>query len=204
MKNIKAVVFDCDGVMFDSQLANLAYYNSIITQFGLEPVTDEQPENITLCHTAASPQVFNGLLGPLLGAAAMSYSRQVDYSEFIPQLQIEAGLVDLLTSLAPTFALAVATNRGSSMGKILEHFSLADFFPTVITYLDVERPKPSPDMLLAVAQRLQLKPQQLVFIGDSDLDRQAACEADCSFVSYKWDGGVRIDHHGELLELLVR
>lgn len=203
MNNIKAIVFDCDGVMFDSQLANLAFYNVVLSHFGAEPVSHEQPENVALCHTAASPQVFKGLLGHELGAAAMAYSSQVDYAAFIPQLKIEAGLVELLVELQQTFDLAVATNRGKSMSKILEYFSLAEFFPTVLTYLDVERPKPSPDMLLAVAQRLQLSPQQLVFIGDSELDRQAAREAGCCFVSYKWDGGIRINHHSELLGLLL-
>lgn len=203
MKNIKAVVFDCDGVMFDSQLANLAFYNSILSHFGVGPVTHDQPDDVALCHTAASPQVFNGLLGPELGAAALAYSKQVDYCDFIPQLNIESGFVELLIELAQTFDLAVATNRGSSMGNILKYFSLTDFFPTVLTYLDVERPKPSPDMLLAVAQRLQLTPQQLVFVGDSELDRQAARDAGCSFVAYKWDGGLRINHHSELLGVLL-
>ncbi len=203
MKNIKAVVFDCDGVMFDSQSANLAFYNSILSHFGVAPVTQDQPENVALCHTAASPQVFRGLLGPELGAAAMDYSRQVDYCDFIPQLQIEAGLVELLDVLAQRFSLAVATNRGNSMGDILDYFSLGGVFATVLTYVDVEKPKPAPDMLLTVAQRLHLLPHQLVFVGDSELDRQAAQDAGCCFVSYKWDGGLRIDHHGELLELLL-
>jgi len=201
MKNIRAVVFDCDGVMFDSQQANLAFYNSILQHFGVAEVTDAEPEKVVLCHTAASPQVFHSLLGEKLGRDAITYSRQVNYADFIPQLRIESGLAELLEELSQSVRLAVATNRGSSMVQILDHFSLADFFDAVLTYLDVERPKPAPDMLLAVARRFNLNPQQILFVGDSELDRLAALEAGCPFISYKWDGGIRIDHHRELGDL---
>ena len=42
MKDIKVVAFDCDGVMFDSQNANRAYYDHLLDRFGLPPMTPEQ------------------------------------------------------------------------------------------------------------------------------------------------------------------
>lgn len=202
MNNIKAVVFDCDGVMFDSQQANLAFYNRILAHFGEPAVTASQPERVHLCHTASSPQVFEGLLGSALVEAALDYSQQLSYEQFIPQLQVEPGLFEALLQLSAHFPLAIATNRGSSMMKILDFFDIDGFFHHVLTYLDVARPKPCPDMLYAVAQRLHLVPDQMMFIGDSELDKRAAKSAGCHFVSYKWDGGVRIDHHSQLMQLL--
>lgn len=200
--NIKAIVFDCDGVMFDSQQANLAFYNQIFRHFGVADVTPDQHERVKVCHTASSPQVFEILLGPDRVDEAVSYSTSVDYSQYIPQLQAEPGLLTVLERLAVSYPLAIATNRGSSMVKILEHFNLSHYFTHVVTHLDVERPKPNPDILFEAAKRLGQTPDDLLFIGDSEFDKQAAHGSGCLFVSYKWDGGVRIDHHTDLLKLL--
>jgi beta-phosphoglucomutase-like phosphatase (HAD superfamily) len=42
MKDIKVVIFDCDGVMFDTVKANTAYYNSVLRHFGKPDMTPEQ------------------------------------------------------------------------------------------------------------------------------------------------------------------
>ncbi|MEA3465407.1 MAG: HAD-IA family hydrolase [Thermodesulfobacteriota bacterium] len=202
MNNIKAVVFDCDGVMFDSQQANIAFYNRVLDYFGEPAVTPSQSERVHLCHTASSPQVFAGLLGSARVEAALDFSQQLGYEQFIPQLQAEPGLFDALAQLSAHFSLAVATNRGSSMAKILDFFDMDGSFHHVLTYLDVARAKPCPDMLYAVAERLHLAPDQMMFVGDSEFDRRAAKSAGCHFVSYKWDGGLRIDHHSQLAQLL--
>lgn len=202
MAEIEALIFDCDGVMFDSRHANLAFYNRILEFFDEPPVTEAQQERAHLCHTASSPQVFAGLLGEERAEQALLYSQQLDYDAFIPQLQPEPGLMHVLAALNERIPLAVATNRGSSMRKILEYFELEKYFRHVVTYLDVPRPKPYPDMLHHVAALFQFQPQSLLFVGDSEFDQRAAAAAGCSFVAYKWEGGQRIDHHCQLLELL--
>lgn len=201
---VKAIVFDCDGVMFDSQQANLAFYNQIFNYFDVPAVTPSQHDRVKICHTASSPQVFAALLGPHLVDEAISYASSVDYSQFIPQLQVEPGLLQILKQLVVNYPLAIATNRGSSMVDILKYFNLSDYFDHVVTHLDVQRPKPNPDMIIEAARRLMLMPSELLFVGDSEYDKQAADDSGCLFVSYKWNGGVRIDHHEELLDLLNR
>ena len=44
---IKAVIFDCDGVMFDTTAANSAYYNRILKHLDRPPLT---PEQFAYCH----------------------------------------------------------------------------------------------------------------------------------------------------------
>ena len=50
MEQIKVVGFDCDGVMFDTKNANIAYYNRILEHFGKPEMTSEQFE-FTHTHT---------------------------------------------------------------------------------------------------------------------------------------------------------
>jgi phosphoglycolate phosphatase len=201
----RGIIFDCDGVLFESRQANLAYYNKVLAHFDEAPVRAEEQERAHLCHTAASPEVLLRLLGADRHRQALAFAATFDYRDFIPYMVPEPGLVEALERLAGQWPLAIATNRGTSMVEVLEHFSLTHFFRTVVTSRDVARPKPHPDMLLLAAERLGLTTEELLFIGDSELDRLAAAEAGIRFVAYKgWVAGdLRVDAHAELVELLL-
>ncbi len=205
MKRFQAVIFDCDGVLFESRQANLAYYNAILESFGEAPVLPEEQGRAHLCHTAASPEVFRVLLGQERVAEAVNVAAAIDYRQFIPFMQPEPGMVEALEALSAKVPLAVATNRGTSMPEILRHFSLSHYFSTVVTCKDVERPKPFPDMLTMASRRLRISEQDILFIGDSELDRDAARAAGVSFASYKGDLGADIElcHHGETVNLVL-
>lgn len=205
MSCFKGVIYDCDGVLFESQRANLAYYNLVQQHFGEPPVLPEHTERAHLCHTAASPKVFESLLGAERVDAAMAFAATVDYRQFIPFMDPEPGMVDTLAILSQKLPLAVATNRGFSMPEILSHFDLTDYFNVVVTSRDVPRPKPHPDMLVLAAQRLGHAPEELLFVGDSELDRDAAAAAGVRFASYKANLGAQIElrEHGELVGLVL-
>lgn len=205
MNGIKGVVFDCDGVLFESRSANLAYYNTVLALLGEPPVDASDRVRAHLCHTAASPQVFAQLLGTERAAEALNLAADLDYQQFIPFMQPEPGMAEALAQLAECYPLAVATNRGSSMPGILEHFRLSGFFRAVVTSRDVARPKPAPDMLQEAARRLRHPPHQLLFVGDSELDQAAARSAGMPFAVYRGDlqADLRLEHHAQLVELLV-
>ena len=185
MLNPKGIVFDCDGVLFESKSANLAYYNEVLRAFDVEPVTMEQRERAHICHTTATPQVFAALLGPARAPLAIELAKQLDYKKFIPFMIPEPQLHEVMATLSSRYPLAVATNRGTSMPEILKHFNLDAYFTVVITSRDVPRPKPFPDMLHLAAQRLGFAEDELIFIGDSELDAAAASAAGMPFIAYK-------------------
>jgi HAD superfamily hydrolase (TIGR01509 family) len=203
MNGIAAIVFDCDGVLFESRMANLAYYNTILVAFGEEPVDPADVDRAHLCHTAASPEVFRVLLGAERSAEALEAARLLDYRRFIPHMQPEPGMTVTIAELSRHFPLAVATNRGSSMHEILDHFGLTDFFRVVVTSRDVPRPKPHPDMLLEAARQLALEPAQILFVGDSELDQAAAAAATVRFAAYRNDlpADLQLASHQQLLNL---
>lgn len=203
MTRVRGVIFDCDGVLFESRAANLAYYNTVLAEFGAAPISAADTELARICHTAASPEVFAALLAPQQVPRALELAGSLDYRNFIPHMTPEPGLEAVLEALAVELPLAVATNRGTSMPEILRHFSLSGYFRTVVTSRDVARPKPAPDMLELAAARLGLAAEELLFVGDSELDRGAAAAAGIRFVGYKAPGaGAVVGSHRELLELL--
>lgn len=205
MSCIEAIIFDCDGVLFESREANLAYYNQILAQFDAPAVTGDQTCKAHLCHTASSPVVLAELLPAVDLQPALEYAMSLDYCQFIPFMQPEPNLQPVLEQLSLRFPLAVATNRGASVEAILAHFGLAEFFSTVVTCRDVAAPKPAPDMLLLAAERLKLLPELCLFIGDSELDQQAAAGAGVQFAGYGGlaSAGLELDNHLQLLDFLI-
>lgn len=206
MSRIEGIIFDCDGVLFESRNANLAYYNRILDKFTYPRVKHEDSELAHLCHTASSANVLAVLVKPNDLNPALEYAASLDYREFIPHMQPEPHLKEVLESLSPDYPLAIATNRGTSVKPILEHFGFSDYFQTIVTSKDVEKPKPAPDMLLLASKRLGFDPRDCLFIGDSELDQQAAAGANVRFAGYGGltGGEVELNSHLQLLAYLPK
>jgi HAD superfamily hydrolase (TIGR01509 family) len=205
VKGICGIIYDCDGVLFESRQANLDYYNTVLAHLGEPAVTVAEQDRAHLCHTAASPWVFEVLLGAERAPEALSYAATLDFRSFIPAMTPEPGMAGTLATLAGRYPLAVATNRGNSMAEILAHFGLSAYFSVVVTSRDVTFPKPHPEMLLLAAKRLGLGAEQLLFVGDSELDREAARGAGIRFAAYGegTTGEIRVSGHAELATLLM-
>lgn len=205
MTGIKALIFDCDGVLFESHRANLAYYNRIFSEFNYPLISDPDSAAAHVCHTASSPMVLAELMEKTDVAAALRFAGGIDYREFIPLMTKSSGLQSALERLAGKFPLAVATNRGNSMQELLTHFELAHLFEVVVTSRDVARPKPAPDMLLLAARKLKTAPGDCLFIGDSELDMMAAKEGGMPFVAFGETLMVerRVATHAQLVRLLL-
>jgi len=203
MERIRAVIFDCDGVLFESRKANLAYYNRILEAFDYAPVTAAQNELAQLCHTASSPDVLAGLMAKDDVPPALAFAARLNYREFIPLMDPQPDLIEMLQGVSQCVPLAVATNRGTSIRPILGHFGLDQFFRVVVNSRDVARPKPEPDMLLLAARRLGLPPEKCLFVGDSGLDQRAAKSAGILFAGYGGgvEGDYALDNHRQLLQL---
>ena len=130
MKMSAAIIFDCDGVMFDSRQANINFYNHLLNHFGLPPMPEEQ---VPFVHTntadASVRRIFNGT--PFVDQA-QAYRLEIDYGPFIKDMIMEEGLIALLNTLKPRYGLAVATNRSNTIGRVLETFGLATYFDIVV------------------------------------------------------------------------
>jgi len=202
MSRVDGIIFDCDGVLFESRQANLAYYNRILEEFSYPPVLPEQEQRAQLCHTASSSQVLAVLLEPADLQSALEFSATIDYRQFIPFMEPEPYLHQMLKQVGNRFPLAIATNRGTSVEAILTHFGLREYFSAVVTCRDVERPKPAPDMLLLAAERLGFLPENCLFVGDSVLDKQAALAAKVRFAGYGGavSGELSLQSHLQLVD----
>ncbi|GAB7028377.1 HAD family hydrolase [Geotalea toluenoxydans] len=198
----KAVIYDCDGVMFDSFEANFAFYQRILAHFGKPPLDRNDGETMRVLHTYANADVMAYLFaGDDRRAEAQAFAGTINYGELVHLMFMEENFRETLTALQPLVHLAVCTNRSTSVDMVLESFDLSRYFSYVMTAAKVARPKPYPDPLLKVLDFYGIEPQQALFVGDSEVDRLAAEAAGVPFLAYKADmpALARLDRHDEIL-----
>lgn len=204
-KEIKAVIYDCDGVMFDSFEANLAFYAQVVEQFGKPPLDRGDAETMRVLHSYCNKDVLSHLFaGDDRIAQVRAFSATIDYRKLFPLMIMEKGLRETLDALQGRVELAVCTNRASSMDMLLETFGLGGYFSCVMTAGRVINPKPHPEPLLKVLEHYGIAAGEALFVGDSEVDRQAADAAGVPFVAYRGSmrAMARIDRHLDLLSLL--
>ena len=196
-------IFDCDGVLFDSLEANIEFYNALLRAFGKPLMT---PEQIQYIHMATAEESVDYLfMDDPRREEAQQLRLNTDYHTFIPFMKLAPGAREVLQTLKTQGKkLAICTNRSTSMEAILEQFDLKSLFDCVVTALDVVNPKPDPEGLFLVLERLHLTHSECLYIGDSTIDEEASRQADIPFAAYRCpelDADFHIDTFEELLTL---
>ena len=184
MKDLKLLVFDCDGVLFDSREANRAYYEDICRAMGRGPLTEEECHYVHM-HTAEDSvkYLFRDLPEKL--EAALTYQKNLPYEKFLAYMKMEPGLKDFLSWARKRFRLAISTNRTTTMGRLLEIFGLESYFDLVMTALKSPKPKPYPEALTVVLDHFGLTPKEALYIGDSEVDLNLCRAVGVPLVAYK-------------------
>ena len=197
MKSIRAVIFDCDGVLFDTARANRAYYNRIRSHGGLPEMTEEE---FAYAHMHTVDEVLARFFPDRRDLdTARSFRNTLSYARFFKYMEMEPHLTALLKRLRPRYKTAIATNRSDTMGPLMAEFALDSLFDLVVTSLDVDRPKPAPDELLRILVHFDLAPDQAVYVGDSPLDEIAAKAASIPFIAFQ-NRSLTADHHIDALQ----
>jgi len=181
---IKAVVFDCDGVMFDTAQANRAYYNEVLKAYHKPLLTEPQFINVHMMTVKGAIEYLFPERKHLQDV--FQSMKAIGYHKFIRYMEMEDGLVELLEALEKNgYIRGIGTNRTNTMEQVLIDFNLKSCFDIVVTAADVKHPKPAPDQLVLIMDRLGLNASDILFIGDSDFDCQAARAAGVGFVAFK-------------------
>lgn len=204
MRQTRIVIFDCDGVMFDTAGINKVYYNRVLAHLGRPEMTEEMFAYVhahtgdeSIAYLFDDAESFN---------AAQAFRKTMSYMEFIPAMEMEPHLKPLIRELRPPFKTAIVTNRTDTMPAILSEFELEGYFDMVVTAWDVERPKPAPEGLLKVLDRFRLSPGEALYVGDTPVDEAAAAAAGIPFIAYanpSLQAAHHIQHLGEIRKILL-
>lgn len=182
---VKCVIYDCDGVLFDSLEANNKLYSDICESLGRSPLTEEELRYIHM-HTVFEAVRFITRNDPSLEPIALERLKQTDLRRYVAYLKMEPHLIETLERLGKAkIRRAISTNRTTSMPHVLDQFNLRPYFDMVVTALDVNHPKPNPESVLKILEAFHLQKEETLFVGDSEVDQQTARSAGVRFIAYK-------------------
>ncbi|ABL00531.1 HAD family hydrolase [Pelobacter propionicus] len=201
----KVVIYDCDGVMFDSLESNYVFYNRVMAHLGRPPLDRSDEEARTVLHTYSFSDVMEYFFtNDPARDDALAFAKTIRYRELAPYMRMEEGLMETLDRIRPHVSLAICTNRASSMEMIIEDFGLNGYFSCIMTASQVTYPKPHPEPLLRVLDHFGIQAGEALFVGDAEVDRRAAVGAGVPFVAYKSElpATTRICHHQEIVSHL--
>ena len=182
MSFLKLLVFDCDGVLFDSKLANVNFYNYILEKIGRTPLT---PEEVEFIHMHSVNECIEYILRnhPEKLELAKKIQKETPYQLFFKYIIPEEGLTEFLNWAKKYFYLALCTNRTTSTYPLLEHFNLNEYFDFIMTASRV--PKNNPSALLTILKHFQIEPENTLYIGDSEVDKRLCVSCKVKLVAFK-------------------
>lgn len=162
----KAIIFDCDGVIVDTENISNTILKSMLNECGLE--LDDETLHAKFTGFTNQENLINAekLLGKPLPANFDEDYRQRFHAVIEADLEPIKGVRDLLNKI--TMPIAMATNaRRKEMDFKLTKIQLAERFSTRFCVDDVENGKPAPDLYLKAAKALNVEPEDCLVIEDS-------------------------------------
>ncbi|PID41102.1 MAG: beta-phosphoglucomutase [Proteobacteria bacterium] len=182
---LKLIIFDCDGVMFDSRETNRVYYNDLLAAFHCPPMDENELSFVHMHNVTTSVEhIFRNHDFDL--EEVHTFRKNHDYTPYLDHMIIEPDLIDFLEQTKKQYQLAISTNRtNTTLKPLLKAFELDSYFSRVVTSGDIANPKPAPDALLDILSFCHCTPEEAVYIGDSPIDYHHAQSAGIPLIAFR-------------------
>lgn len=179
---VKAVIFDMDGLILDTERLLVKYWCQAANEAGF-PMQREHALNIrSLARKFAIPYL-QGIFGEEFDYAAIRSRRMELMTEALERegLQLKKGIHELLSYLKDSgISAAIATATDFERTKAyLTRAGIFDCFDRIVCATMVESGKPKPDIYLYAAEQLGLPPSECMALEDSPNGVRSASAAGC-------------------------
>ena len=174
---IKAVIFDMDGLMINSERVTFDGYKKVMGEMGLT-ITEEFYKTLLGKTIQTAKQLF-----------AEEYGNEFNLDEVVPEVHkymadlfdnegvpLKKGLIELLEYLKENnYKTIVATSsHRNRVDHILELADIEKYFDDSICGDEVQNGKPNPEVFLRACEKLGVQPSEALVLEDSEAGIQAA------------------------------
>lgn len=168
--HFQAVIFDMDGIIFDSERAVLECWMEIAAEYGFTDFTEIYPRCIG-ANAASTKKVFMDFYGPDFPFETYKEERARRYHERYDngRLPLKPGIKELLEYLKENnYLIGLASStRSAVVIPQLRDAGLLSYFTDLTCGDMVARSKPEPDIFLKSCENLGVEPRQAIIIEDS-------------------------------------
>lgn len=182
---IRAVIFDCDGTLVDSEVLSLAVLIEFVAEFGLEISHDEAMRRFAGNELSVVFADIEQRLGHALPTDFLQQFRERQIALLTEELEAIDGAHELLASLEIPFCVA----SNAPLHKIevcLRTTQLHHHFPEsrIFSAYQIQKWKPHPDLFLQAAAAMNVPPAQCAVVEDSHFGIKAGLAAGMQVFAY--------------------
>jgi len=196
---IKAVIFDHDGTLVDSEGRHFGLWREVVKEFGVDFSAQEYIAEHSGIPTLQNAQVLvNKYQLPIKASQLYSLKEQaVKRSLSGEAFPLISGVIECMRSFKDAgLLMAIATGAGTQeISSSTAAYGFDDFITYSATSDQVKRGKPAPDVYLLAAEKLDVAPEHCIAIEDSNNGLQAALAAgmECLIVRNPWSAAHSYD-----------
>lgn len=185
---MKAVIFDMDGVIVDSEPLHISHLHEFLIKIGVtKPQRFQGNLKGVNAHDTWTMLIeefdLDHEISELVTESRQSY---ISYLESLPKLPSIPGAVDFIKyTHSKGYKLALASSAGPKRIELfLNKLKLQSYFQVIVSGDDVDRSKPAPDIFLLAAKNLKIKPCNCVVVEDAENGVRAALSAGMKCIAY--------------------
>lgn len=212
MSNFGLIIFDCDGVLVDSERISNTVFADMLNELGLAVTLNDMFEQfvghsmsycLDLAERLLQRPVPDGFVEKLRERTAIAYRTQ---------LQPVPGVMEVLQTLKIPYCVA-SNSTHQEMQTTLGITELLPYFEGKrFSVADVERGKPHPDIFLYAAAQMGIGPSQCAVVEDTPVGVKAGIDAGMQVFGYakltpaarlEQEGAIAFSHMHRLPHLLI-
>ncbi len=184
----KALIFDMDGLMIDSERLYWEVEKGIARQFGKE-VTEETLWKMMGRRPIEGMRIFVEDLGlPLTGERGLEIRDELMREKYRNESEPMPGLIHILDAFYGQLKLAVCTGAQQEfMEIVVDRLKIRDRFDVLQASDEISKGKPDPEIYLAACAKLDVSPQLGVVLEDSANGCLAGKQAGCHTIAVPSD-----------------
>ena len=182
MNVLKLVIFDLDGTLVDSDKTVIRILNTIREDLNLPSL---KSQDISFFLSLGGEEMIKKIIGNDLDTKKyLEIFRQRYLNDLLGTENLFDGVINYLNHLKrKSIQMAVFTNKPKDLAtKTLKKHQIYDFFNYIVTSDDVDFKKPDPDGCHKIIKMSSILPENIIMIGDSQLDQKAANSASINFL----------------------
>jgi HAD superfamily hydrolase (TIGR01509 family) len=183
MTRISHAIFDCDGVLIDSEAISMAIDVGLLAESGVDIGVEEAHRRFVGLTFEAMIEEIENEYRLKLPADLIDIKDRRMLEAYRRELKPVAGVRAALAAIALPKSVGTNGPRARAI-EALKITGLWDFFDGITTFEDVANGKPSPDIYLKAAERAGAEPGACIVIEDSVAGVSAGAEAGCLVIGF--------------------
>ncbi len=181
----KAVIFDLDGLLINSEVISHQIIQKFVEPFGYEVTMSDYADHYSgRSDTANIRDVIERFSLPYDLESGLTRSRSIEAELLAKGVELKRGAKELLEYAKTNgYQIALASSStGERAMSILKQHDIADYFDVFVFGDEIERGKPHPDIFLKACEKLGEQEGDCLVLEDSEAGVRAALRAGISVI----------------------